>query len=333
MSAALPAGLLLLAAGLLLLLVGDSFFASDAASRSLWTALIGVMILLGSMLYLLLRTPEATPAPVAHPQASEDRVPVGARAPAAVAVAVPEPVPAPAAPSTAVIPAAIAARTAAPSVRRAVAMAAEKPETGPSSSRSTFPTSIPGAYLQALSRHESGPDRWSEVAPPIAAALPFSPGIGRSSEIAAPWDESSEGSERDGPRLELELARLRARVRELEVPPRTIAPSILPPRSPGLPQPAKEPPSPPSAVASGPRGCAGCGTGITSHGPSHLCWGCGRTLCSTCYWRYGPGPGLHRCPDCLARAPTGTEAISGGRLTSSSGAVARPAAPPPALRR
>ncbi|MCI4340476.1 MAG: hypothetical protein L3J73_04340, partial [Thermoplasmata archaeon] len=51
MSAALPAGLLLLAAGLILLLVGDSFFASDAASRSLWTALIGVMILLGSMLY------------------------------------------------------------------------------------------------------------------------------------------------------------------------------------------------------------------------------------------------------------------------------------------
>jgi hypothetical protein len=332
MGPVLVAGLLLLLTGIVLLLVGDAFFATDAASRSLWSALIGILVLLGGMLYLLVRVPEPAPSPVPRPLVSnaafEAPAPVVAAEPA-ISDVEPSPAPAPAR----FIPPTVASLSAAPSVRRAVAMAAESTEPGPSTARSSFPTSIPGAYLQALANRESGPDLWNEVAPPIAAALPFSPGIGRPMDTSAPWDESSESSERNAPRLELELARLRARVRELEVPPRTVAPSILPPRTPGLPMPAKEPPTPPTGASVGARGCVGCGSGIAAKGPSHLCWGCGRTLCSTCYWRYGPGPGLHRCPDCLARAPTGTESISGGRLTSTSGGLSGPAAGAPTAPR
>ena len=317
-------GFLLLVAGLALLLAGDAFLSSDAASRSLWTALVGICLLLAGMVYLLLRTPAPVPASTERLRRASPAPTPAAEAPRATApspeVAVPAaaPVePAPSAPPSPPAPTPVLAPvvSAEPSVRRAVALAAELPDAAPAGARSSYPTSIPAAYLQALSTTQSGPEVWSEVAPPIAAALPFSPGIRRSGDPTPPWDESSEGSEREAPRVELELARLRARVRELEVPARVAAPAPVSARLTGIPPPAKEPPTPPSRSASGPRGCVACGSGLSATGPSHLCWGCGRPLCSTCYWRFGPGPGLHRCTDCLSRAPA-PESISGGRLTA-----------------
>jgi hypothetical protein len=332
----LTVGVLLLLSGLILLLAGDAFFPSDPAERGLWTSLVGIILILATLGYLLLFAPEHAPAPApaaAPGLASAPREP--ARPVPATAVVTPVVV-APAAPSGAMedplppprpptVPAAVVV-SAAPSVRRAVAMEADRPDPGPTAARSSFPTSIPAAYLQALAADRSSPDPWSEVAPPIAAALPFSPGIRRSGDPAPPWDESSAGSERESPRLELELARLRARVRELEVPLRTSATTVAFPRLTAPATMAKEPPTPPSAVAKGPKGCIACGRGLTATGPAHLCWGCGRTLCSTCYWRFGPGPGLHRCPECMSRAPAGSESISGGRVTAAPDGPAVPLA-------
>jgi hypothetical protein len=340
----LTAGLLMLVAGLALLLAGDAFLPADPAARSLWTALIGILLILGALAFELLAPIQPTPAPARLPASrpARPRVPPPARGvpvPVRSAPASPAPEPPVAEPAAVpisvpvVVPAPIA-MSAAPSVQRAVAMAAEAPDTMSGGSRSSGPTSIPAAYLQALSSDRPSADAWSEVAPPIAAALPFSPGIRRSSDPSPPWDESSDASEREAPRLELELARLRARVRELELPPRSSALSVTYPRRSVGASAAKEPPKPPVTAAAGPKGCAACGSGLAAAGPTHLCWGCGRTLCSTCYWRFGPGPGLHRCPECMSRAPAGSEAISGGRVTASSDLpVAAMIVPPRTLRR
>jgi hypothetical protein len=349
MAPVLTVGIAMLVAGLALLLAGDAFFAGDPAERSLWTALVGILLILAALVYLALPSPQperrtaprtvpqavpraAPPASIASPAPEPAEVPVVAPVAAAPAPSEPpvaEP-PAPAAP--ALLPTPLV--SAAPSVQRAAALAAEGPDVPSGAPRSSIATSIPAAYLQALATDRSSADAWAEVAPPIAAALPFSPGIRRSSDPAPPWDESSDGSEHEAPRLELELARLRARVRELEIPTRASASALTFPRPPGAPTSAKEPPKPPVTVAAGPKGCVACGTGLSATRPPHLCWGCGRTLCSTCYWRFGPGPGLHRCPECMSRAPSGSESISGGRVSpSTTGLVASTAAAPRAPAR
>jgi hypothetical protein len=330
MAPVVTAGVAMLLAGLALLLAGDTFFAGDPAERSLWTALVGILLLLGALAYLVLLSPPPAPRPAprtapraprrtspADPAPPLTAAPVVASTPAPT-VATPAPVevvPRPPAPApTVLLP--VPSISAAPSVQRAAALAAEGPDALSGTSRSSIATSIPAAYLQALATDRSSADAWAEVAPPIAAALPFSPGIRRSSDPAPPWDESSDGSEHEAPRLELELARLRARVRELEIPTRSSASALTLPRPPPAPTTAKEPPKPPVTVAAGPKGCVACGTGLSATRPPHLCWGCGRTICSTCYWRFGPGPGLHRCPDCMSRVPAGSESISGGRVSA-----------------
>jgi hypothetical protein len=199
-------------------------------------------------------------------------------------------------------------------------------------------TSIPGAYLQALGAQRDPSTEWTEVAPPIAASLPFAAGVQRPTS-----DRLATGSAGDHPstgNLELELARLRARVRDLEgrrppVPSSGPRPGSSPtvaaaPRGP-------EPPAPPVRVAVTARGCAGCGGAVSSNHPPPLCWGCGRVLCTGCYWRFGPGPGLHRCPDCVSKVSAGSTRISGGRagapteVEGPDGPAGSPTSPP-ALR-
>ncbi|MCI4329951.1 MAG: hypothetical protein L3J80_03680, partial [Thermoplasmata archaeon] len=61
------------------------------------------------------------------------------------------------------------------------------------------------------------------------------------------------------------------------------------------------------------RECTGCGAGLPGGATDPLCWGCGRPLCSTCYWRAKEGPSAHTCPACFAKA--GTMSLSGGRAS------------------
>jgi hypothetical protein len=46
--------------------------------------------------------------------------------------------------------------------------------------------------------------------------------------------------------------------------------------------------------------CTGCERALSGFTGYHLCWGCGREICATCYWRHGTGARLHRCPSCAA---------------------------------
>lgn len=173
-------------------------------------------------------------------------------------------------------------------------------------------SSIPGAYLSALDSTPGGPPLPLEESPPIAAALPlaamprapvFRPGHVEEAESAAV--------------LEVELARLRARLLEIEGPAGTrtsVGPrldvsggsrtAVGPPMGlegrPGV--------TPPNAT---PRDCADCGR-VVGPGPnSSLCSSCGRLLCVDCAPRAGTAGGLLYCPRCAGRreAPT----VSGGR--------------------
>ncbi|HEY6238267.1 MAG TPA: hypothetical protein VIZ68_03675 [Thermoplasmata archaeon] len=297
------AGVLLLLAGAVLLLIGGLWLSTDPATLSLWTVLMGLVILIGAMALLLW----LEPAPAA-PWDESVRTP----APARPRVRASQPRGAAVAPALRFPPA-----NAARSVERAVAMRADLPRGAARSARAAAPTSIPGAYLQSLGAAGTRvADDWRVVPPPMAAALPFSPAIQPLSDTSPPWLESDESTHEE-PKLELELARLRARVRELEKHPAPVGATRIPagaalsfaPSGAGVP----EPPAPPNSAVLGRRACAGCGSGVESSGPAVLCWGCGRALCASCYWRFGPGPGLHRCPDCLARSPADPLAISGGR--------------------
>jgi hypothetical protein len=319
------------------------------------------LALLVLIAYLLLLPPVPATLPPARP--GRRTIPAIARAtpgpaPASVAPVPPETTGSAAVPSPPV-PSPAAQLSASNAVRRAAGVAAvgASPSTSgatltPSPSAPVEPapvapepadapslTSIPGAYLQALGTQRDPAAAWHEVAPPIAAALPFAAGVQRlppeRSGSAGVPDEPAPGA------LELELARLRARVRELEGPrspsvpaqSRTLtvpSPAAASPRGP-------EPPAPPAHVAAIHRGCAGCGGALASGAPPPLCWGCGRALCAGCYWRFGAGPGLHRCPDCASKAGGPSTGISGGRAGRPAAGVPTPSptgppTSPPAMR-
>ncbi len=285
-------GLLALAA--LVLLAGDLWLAPTPALAGLWTLLTGLALLFGAMFVALL---------------AEVRAPLPEPASEAVAAEAQELDSRPSSPSLTVEEDAAARPSTGGPTPASASLSRVAPLLGGGVGRAApAATSIMGAYLQSLG---DGSDRamglWTEVAPPIAAALPFSPGLQRR-------PEELEGSETapariEEPRLELELARLRARLRELEPMP---GPARAAPRPVAASGP--EPPAPPVHRAVGSPACLGCGSGVDARSPKLLCWACGRTLCAACYWRFGPGPGLHRCPDCAARAPrTAPVTISGGR--------------------
>jgi hypothetical protein len=329
---ALGAGLGLLVLGAVLVAVGGVLVPGASQAMSVWVAIVGLVLVLGAMVAALLRPLPAPAAVTATPPGSPPFV-----APPPVLAPGPAPTPervarrAPAGPGTGVV---------AMSVRRAVALPAETPagaRSGAAASASeALPTSIPAAYLQSVGNGRFDTSPWGEMSPPIAAALPFAAGIPRSPEAGRGAPGGSGEAPAPEAFLELEMARLRARVRELETRrPLSIASKRPPPTAPAVS--AAEPPSPPKTPAHATvarRGCIGCGTSVGSTTAPLLCWGCGRALCSGCYWRFGPGPGLHRCPDCLSHAPAPATGGSEGGALSRSGAVVVPpdaAAPPTPL--
>jgi hypothetical protein len=120
-----------------------------------------------------------------------------------------------------------------------------------------------------------------------------------------------------------EIERLRIQVDEASSPILVPGLSPLPHPTPadvrGLVTRVPEPPTVPSAYSSGGR-CVGCGGPVTAGalGPTR-CWSCDKVVCTTCFWRYGPGPGLHLCPACFGRGagePFAGVTISGGRRTA-----------------
>jgi hypothetical protein len=94
-------------------------------------------------------------------------------------------------------------------------------------------------------------------------------------------------------------------------PPSPPSPAARRPRS-SLP----EPPAFRASVPGSPTVCASCSGAIPAKSSPALCWGCGRPLCTDCYWRHGLTPAAHRCTRCLTRSSEGSVAISGGRSSS-----------------
>ncbi|HZY93035.1 MAG TPA: hypothetical protein VFG07_09745 [Thermoplasmata archaeon] len=178
-------------------------------------------------------------------------------------------------------------------------------------------SSIPGAYLAAIEAPDSVPSAgWADPMPPIAAALPFA-AMPRAPELSGRGDEQGEPTAV----LEVELARLRARLREIEHSSNASpAPRLdvsggtrtaLPLTSGAE---GRLSPRPPSAAR---RTCAGCGVGVASSGSPSLCSSCGRLLCDSCAARSGGSAGLLYCPDCVGRREAqGTPSLSGGRSVS-----------------
>ena len=91
-------------------------------------------------------------------------------------------------------------------------------------------------------------------------------------------------------------------------PPRAPTPGERRPRA-RLP----EPPAFRDHPTGGPVACANCAGAIHTKAAPPLCWGCGRPLCSECYWRHDLAPAAHRCTSCLARRSADSHAISGAR--------------------
>jgi hypothetical protein len=111
--------------------------------------------------------------------------------------------------------------------------------------------------------------------------------------------------------------------------PRRRSEPVSPPRPPAIGErrPRARLPEPPAfrEHPSGiPLACANCAGAIGAKSAPPLCWGCGRPLCTECYWRHGLTPAAHRCTSCLARHPSDSIAISGGRAGPATRLSARP---------
>jgi hypothetical protein len=142
--------------------------------------------------------------------------------------------------------------------------------------------------------------------------------------------------------MEEEITRLRERVRELELTaatpettPLTQVPPVAPPTAPRTSVARlSRVPSPPALFTGAPGtrlSCSGCGSLLgTDPTRGHVCWGCGRPLCSSCFWRASPSHAVHYCPGCVGRGVP-EMSRSGGRAGASglkqSGSGAGPVVP------
>jgi hypothetical protein len=169
-------------------------------------------------------------------------------------------------------------------------------------------TSIPGAYLAAVDAPATEFPAW-EPSPPIAAALPLAALPRAPGPREGPAEESSVV-------LEVELARLRARLLEIEGETGRrplVARLDVSGGSRTIPTgPSTAPGERPGPGWSVPRGsCAACGRTVASIPAPALCVSCGRVLCAECAGHGAGSNGLLHCPDCASgRAPS---TISGGR--------------------
>jgi hypothetical protein len=107
-------------------------------------------------------------------------------------------------------------------------------------------------------------------------------------------------------------------------------PSARSPRGPeptGGRRPLPEPPALREDPLTSPRACVNCAAPVASPTTTPRCWGCGRALCTDCYWRHGYVPSVHRCTACLVATPEDVPSISGGRATAEREGFTPPAFP------
>jgi hypothetical protein len=299
------AGIVLLVVGTILLLTGGAVSLANPAQVDLWVIGVGVLLLLGALLAALLGIGVAETEVVRTP-ATEVEAP---------------------APEREVVDSRFATEAApAPATIPGVPFAEARPR-----AEFSVASSIPAQFdhpLRAPTTVATGPAPWEEGVEP-GISLPFSAVALNEGAVRSRYgDVGDESLYPPAAFLEQEVERLREKVRILEQP------------DPG-PWGRVEPDPPPTArsVAAGPRppeppsldgrnarrACAGCGNGLPGGATDPLCWGCGRPLCATCYWRTKEGSAPHTCPSCYARANGSTPADGrppSSPLSRSSGAAA-----------
>ena len=178
----------------------------------------------------------------------------------------------------------------------------------------------PGAAAEAVRRSATADEAYRSAVSPMAGSIAFAPVIqstvrappasaGLGAGGAAGRPSPTGGSRRNEPLVDDP---------PLTVPSRPPRPPISPARSGAAATIAQipQPPERPSAAANTSRHCTSCDAAIPGDLNVPLCWGCGRVLCTSCYWRNGPGPGLHRCPECTARASSQSSPSVGDRPPS-----------------
>jgi hypothetical protein len=189
--------------------------------------------------------------------------------------------------------------------------------------RSAGMTSIPGALAE--SEWDEGQPEESEYAFPgssIAASLPFSAALRYRTLPGGGGVRSPASLQRDVDRLTSQLYELKAHHGSPEVVDSlqrdvdrlSVQLGVMETggdhrlsfsRSGAARIPAPEPPVPWETPASRRRACTACGSGLSGSPADPLCDGCGRALCSECYWRPGPSTLRHVCPACAARQEPG----------------------------
>ena len=167
---------------------------------------------------------------------------------------------------------------------------------------STIPAGVP-ASLEAAAGGAPALSGWTQ-APSIA----FAAGAVRSVDMETPWrvppppepapDPASRSGGYRARDIESEGLSERWLVPGLSV----IRSSPRPTDGMGL---VTRVPEPPGRGFRPTRACADCGEpSVAGATGENRCWGCGRTVCSDCFWRHGPGPSIHRCATCAAQGPS-----------------------------
>lgn len=290
----LGAGLILLGVAVGLLLVGGAVAIGRPVVFDFWLLGTGLVVLLGAMVAILLR-PAARPA---APRAAS-AAPRSARAA--------PPGPAPEAEAPVDLP-----ETPAP-----FASVGPQEEPEPLEAPPAAPAALP---LPLLTSTIAGQDPGAGGVPDPAArapvdwedpgvggaALPFSPALSAGAGPVGPVGPSGGDAV-----LEVEVGRLRERIRELEAA-RLASPPAAPVPLGSRPVPGPLPGS--ADPSSARRRCSSCATDLAPSLTGPLCWGCGRPLCSACYWQVQAGSRAHRCPACVGRSASAPDtSVSGGR--------------------
>lgn len=327
-------GVAILALGGLLLLIGAGTSVGNPSEFDTWLVGVGLVLLLGAMLVVLIRAgpPAKKPAASTSPDPEPVDPPAASRSPVETPPSVTPPRAAPE--SEPANPPSVSRRAveaAAPPSPSTPARPAPSnlPDPTPPAREARIPIRFPGstsipAQYEDVRNHvpvAPGPEfEWEEGE--IGMSLPFAAG----SKNAVPAPTSVAGQPGGAPFspvgfLEREVERLRERVHELE---RTGGPPDAPaaptmrttPTLASVPTRVEFRPVATSAATTAigsRRECTSCGAGLPGGATDPLCWGCGRPLCSTCYWRAKEGASAHTCPTCFAKA--GTTSLSGGRAS------------------
>jgi hypothetical protein len=287
------AGIVLLVVAALLLGTGGAVSLGNAAQFDLWLVGVGVILVLGALLATLLL---GDGAPAGLPRGAPSGASPARRA---------GPMASPAGSADADASARPASGNAGPFPRPRASFSVA------SSIPAQFDRPLPTPAVGAMGLAPWEEDADAGISLPFSAVPPArGPDRARYGEVG---DETPYGPVAY---LEQEVDRLREKVRELEQPdpgrwarvesaPSPVARSVAT---------GPRPPEPPSLDGrNGRRSCAGCGHGLPGGATDPLCWGCGRPLCATCYWRTTAGASPHTCPSCYARA--NGAAVSGGRAT------------------